>query len=1130
MRNFKKFLALVLATLMVISAAATVSAYSDVADDNTYAAAIDALTEYKIVNGTNTELDTFSPDDDVVRYQMALMMARALEPKVTDWQEGLAVFTDVNEWYGAIAYAYTKGIVTGIGNGLFAPKQGIKYQDALIMAVRALGYEFSVTCDPYWIDAYKIANEIGLTNGVKVTEPAKTLTRAETAQVIYNMLKATPADGGATLEEKNFGVAGNTNVTKFVITATPKQAYAAKAQAAEAGYVGIQPLVNGLPDGSIIYIPASVLGIKDEDVENYFNYGVDLVNYVEKNGKFDKAILGADPAIVYSTEVSVSSPKITVNGSVYYPVSEITGAALKNEIVIYNGGVNASAQKILLKDSDGDIINPDGTKKAIFAYQSANGTKYYAVVLGDKVISEAQALEQFGVIVEDSYTDYSTLEATALKDKSFQLSLFDDDGDGKYDRAIYTGVFMSVYPGKADKDKASNIAGPASAEKNVVIAGADLAKGDVFVYTYNKALNTVNVIEKLVEKTGVINKLDLTSYNKYIAKVTIDGEVYTIANSELATKLGAEFKATTDAKVEYKDIKDKAQLNYVNYNADGKPALENVVDLFAAVDKSIKFLAFNGYIIAADVNSINKSYDYMAVVTAEDFDNKGVFVDAYLNGTRGTYYITQYTDDNGKDVKFADLSVFRLNTALTTFATSVDGNVYRVAYDTATKSYEVSKPLTDDVYDAQGVKVSDGTYASIGFQKAVRGTYQFNDGISGIPGTGDKSNRIRTDANTKFYFIDAAGEISIYTGKPANGWSVVVGDSAKIFADKIGYGTDNNKNGVAKIVVVYYKSIDGVINGFNLTTSVNATVYVSSVSTFDVDSAANFGLTGKTGTYFKYATQALNMQTGKLVTIYSKAVATAENVKPSAGHFYTIDASGVVMKEATNITDSVIRANEIDLNDEYIKVDGATPATDNKAKSLITFSMKEGKLADTNDLKYLKVDRTAYYLADGWKDGTVVLVVDDTDKVTPPTPGAKGVANASFTLNDGTDTFMAISKLGVTDNGTVNGTVTLYNNEGKIGDTVPANAAQGTATSDETTFTVTKIFYKNTAAEAYDDKMSVGIEVKGSFDKGVVTIDKIVDKASGKDRNFENGYWGITFKFLNSVGNTVNVTVYFDVK
>lgn len=59
MRNFKKFLALVLAMLMVVSAGAAVSAFSDVAEDNQYAAAIADLVEKGIVNGVGD--DKFNP-------------------------------------------------------------------------------------------------------------------------------------------------------------------------------------------------------------------------------------------------------------------------------------------------------------------------------------------------------------------------------------------------------------------------------------------------------------------------------------------------------------------------------------------------------------------------------------------------------------------------------------------------------------------------------------------------------------------------------------------------------------------------------------------------------------------------------------------------------------------------------------------------------------------------------------------------------------------------------------------------------------------------------------------------------------------------------------------------------------
>ena len=49
MRNFKKFLALVLAMLMVVSAAATVSAFEDVAEGDPFAEAIADLSVLDIV-------------------------------------------------------------------------------------------------------------------------------------------------------------------------------------------------------------------------------------------------------------------------------------------------------------------------------------------------------------------------------------------------------------------------------------------------------------------------------------------------------------------------------------------------------------------------------------------------------------------------------------------------------------------------------------------------------------------------------------------------------------------------------------------------------------------------------------------------------------------------------------------------------------------------------------------------------------------------------------------------------------------------------------------------------------------------------------------------------------------------
>ena len=115
MINFKKFLALVLAMLMVVSAGAAVSAFDDVADDSTYAAAIADLAEKEIVRGKAA--DAFDPDANVTRWQMALFIVRAITGETDDanWADGFCYFNDIaaGQYPGAISKAAAAGIILG---------------------------------------------------------------------------------------------------------------------------------------------------------------------------------------------------------------------------------------------------------------------------------------------------------------------------------------------------------------------------------------------------------------------------------------------------------------------------------------------------------------------------------------------------------------------------------------------------------------------------------------------------------------------------------------------------------------------------------------------------------------------------------------------------------------------------------------------------------------------------------------------------------------------------------------------------------------------------------------------------------------------------------------------------------
>lgn len=985
MRNLKKFLALVLAMLMIVSAAATVSAFSDVAEDNQYATAIDDLVEKKIINGVGD--DKFDPDGSVTRWQMALMIARALTADDTiDWSKGTQLFADVDQWYGAINYAYSKGIVTGIGNNLFAPNEGIKYHDALIMALRALGYTVDVTGDPYYLAGFFKAEELGLTANVDIEKADKALTRAETAQILYNMLGADRANSELTFAEELYGEANVKNTTTFVITATANQAYAETAKSVDKDYVGIQPLVNGIPTGDITYIPAAILGIDADKADNFFNYAVNFVNYDAETGTFDKVALGDAPTVVVAKEVAKSGTKITVDGVTYYPAVEITGAALKNEIVIYNGGSEAKESRILLKDADGDIIDKDGTKLAIFAYQSANGTKYYADKINAKVISESVALDKYGVIVEGSYTEYKTL-TTADLGNNYQLTMFDDDNDGKFERAIYTTVYMSVFAPN-NSNGTSNVVGIAG--KKATFTNTDLKKGDFFTFTYNEQTKVVDVIDVLTPVIGKIEKLDLTNFKSdksWTAVVTIDGVNYKVANDALAASVGASFQSAGTAYTTFKNITDNGKANFnVRPNADGSYNIADVLALYANIGGSVQYVAYNGYIIFAETYTFATNYDFMVINEAYNYDSTSIYVDAYLNGERGTYKISAV---NG--TKFADMNAFTLPVELQKFASNAKTAIYK-AVKQGDGTYSVLGAFDRHDTDSQS---SFGIYATSNIR------YVFTDGISGDFSTA-KETRLRTDANTKFYFINRDKQtVSLYQGAAANNWVLDASQdtSVMVLADKYGWG--NTNAGVATKVVVYYKNADvtdGKIVGFNIKEMADTvTVYIANPGTYTVDSAANFGLTGKSGTYAKYGDVAINMATGAVSSVYAPIDALLTR------GFYIIDKNGIATKTVVTGTPFNGATETIDFDNQYITVGTLiTPA--DKVTKLVTVATDN--LTIKNDKTYLG-KATAVYMTSK-ANGVAVLVVDTTAIVPPVDPTQASLTSVNAYWNDTTSGTAAI--------------------------------------------------------------------------------------------------------------------------
>ncbi len=134
--------------------------------------------------------DEYNPYIGITRGDYAVTIAKILGYNGDSKME--TGFTDVsaeNDYSGAIGYLQQNGVIFGEGGGLFNPDVYIKAEDALTMAVRALGYETVVVSrgKGYPNGYIAMANDLNLTNGVAISGR---LTRNDLVNLVNNILNA----------------------------------------------------------------------------------------------------------------------------------------------------------------------------------------------------------------------------------------------------------------------------------------------------------------------------------------------------------------------------------------------------------------------------------------------------------------------------------------------------------------------------------------------------------------------------------------------------------------------------------------------------------------------------------------------------------------------------------------------------------------------------------------------------------------------------------------------------------------------------------------------------------------------------------------------------------------------------
>ncbi|NLB81924.1 MAG: S-layer homology domain-containing protein [Clostridiaceae bacterium] len=127
MKNLRKALAVVIALTMVMSTVAFAAVFSDVADDASYAEAIELGAAINLFTGY--EDGTFKPEGDITRAEFAAIIVRMLGQEAqADGATGTTDFADVPSTHWAAGYiniVSNLGIVNGYGDGNFGPEDNV---------------------------------------------------------------------------------------------------------------------------------------------------------------------------------------------------------------------------------------------------------------------------------------------------------------------------------------------------------------------------------------------------------------------------------------------------------------------------------------------------------------------------------------------------------------------------------------------------------------------------------------------------------------------------------------------------------------------------------------------------------------------------------------------------------------------------------------------------------------------------------------------------------------------------------------------------------------------------------------------------------------------------------------------
>ena len=547
MRSMKKIFALIMVVMMFFAFAAVNAS----AEEGDYTDAAQRLASINILKGDTS--GNLMLDNGVTRYQAALFFVQAMtgETEVAKWnaEKQSTIFSDVPEYATAIDYAYGIGLILGRGNGVYGYNDSITYQDMLVMAVRALGYETSGMVYPYgYIEA---AKTLGLTENIASdVKSTDALTRGATAQIIWNMLNTEiaetdpmtgkllyPNDLSATealFSKYGIVITRTTYLKKSEFSQGVIEATIVKYDKAEkSSEISTVTLDNGLE------IAAADLGITARTNQETF-LGLPVTIYIdctesEFEKKYDVVAEDSEAAIVFADFVDLTTVT-NVGADTNIKVNKTTnGYSITLGSTTYKDEKYTFDARMLTDDGwtsvDFDVLieNLIYTSKNGYTGENSYGSINYAVLFDEvdgKTVNTLLMLYkpyEFGqyftrtVRYQPTVTDESFITIGQYNPDAVTNKYENFDGDETYFVEVLLGSDAII-----DTNTTSVSKNDGQAAREAKLSGASVRSGNFIFYYYNELDNILEIGYNCGSLTGGT----LTSYSDSKETVKINSTTY----------------------------------------------------------------------------------------------------------------------------------------------------------------------------------------------------------------------------------------------------------------------------------------------------------------------------------------------------------------------------------------------------------------------------------------------------------------------------------------------------------------------------------------------------------------------------------------------------------------------------